>query len=234
MQIHELNTYDGTPDDSTYLALDDGSETSKVPATDIYPAMTQSQITSGVNTVKRVLTAAVLKPAIIAVAKTITNKWVDMTTPKIYLDTSAASGDDYDLTQALTSLGWLSDVVSLGALGVKKLLYKMLNMLNKSMIGTITDVYWWNNSWTAPSDGLMIVRITAINNASWYFYIKDTAISGMSGIGSWSHQFRGTDNNTVNYTIPVKKGAEFSTAMVSNVGTIKCLFYPTKVGGGTA
>lgn len=112
MQIHELNIYDGTPDDSTYLALDDGSETSKVPATDIYPAMTQSQITSGVNTVKRVLTAAVLKPAIIDVAKTITNKWVDMTTPKIYLDPSAASGTtDGDLYAAIVALGWESDVI---------------------------------------------------------------------------------------------------------------------------
>lgn len=117
---------------------------------------------------------------------------------------------------------------------IKKLLHKVCALLNKSIIGTVTDVYWWSNTWTAPSDGLMIVRITATNNSSWYWYVKDTAISGMSGVGSWSHQFRGADNNTVNYTIPVKKGAEFSTVQINNVGTIKCLFYPAKVGGGTA
>lgn len=154
MQIHELNTYAETPDDSTYLALDNGSETSKVPATDIYPAMTQSQITSGVNTVKRVLTAAVLKPAIIAVAKTITDKWVDMTTPNVNLDTSAASGDDYNLTQALTSLGWLSDVVTSGVLGMKKLIYKMLTSMGKDRSNEVTGI---GSFWTGASTRLIVL-----------------------------------------------------------------------------
>lgn len=186
MKIHELNTYDGTPDDSTYLALDDGSETSKVPATDIYPAMTQSQITSGVNTVKRVLTAAVLKPAIIAVAKTITDKWVDITTPKVNLDTSATSGDDHNLTQALTSLGWLSEVVTNGVLGVKKLLYKILQKLNEPtermyMIETL-PVTFSNGSATLPKkSGYVLVSA----------YPRNRADSGY-GITDWTEQTNGS------------------------------------------
>lgn len=172
MQIHELNTYDGTPDDSTYLALDDGSETSKVPATDIYPAMTQSQIMSGVNTVKRVLTAAVLKPAIIAVAKTITDKWVDMTTPKINLDTSAASGDDYDLTQALTSLGWLSDVVTSGVLGMKKLLHKMLTSMGKDRSDEVTGI---GSFWTGTSTRLIVLGNVVVFSFRGFIPLADYA-----------------------------------------------------------
>ena len=33
MQIHELNTFVGTPSATDYLAIDDGTETNKVPAT---------------------------------------------------------------------------------------------------------------------------------------------------------------------------------------------------------
>ena len=117
---------------------------------------------------------------------------------------------------------------------LKRILTKILGTLNKSFIGTITDVYWWGNSWTAPSDGLLVLRITPLSDGSWYWYINDSAINSMSDVGSWSHQFRGADGNTVTYTIPVKKGATFSTALINNVGTAKCLFYPAKVGGGTA
>lgn len=38
------------------------------------------------------------------------NAKVDQATGDIELDTSAASGDDYDLTQIFTTLGWLSDI----------------------------------------------------------------------------------------------------------------------------
>ena len=116
-------------------------------------------------------------------------------------------------------------------LNLKKLLTKITQTLGKSLIGTVSDVYWWSNSWTAPSDGMMVLRITPTNNSAWYWYINDSSISGISGVGTWSHQFRGADNNTVTYTIPVKKGATYSTALSSNLSTIKCLLYPAKVGG---
>lgn len=37
MQIHELNTYSGTPGAGDWLAIDDGSETTKVEATQLKP-----------------------------------------------------------------------------------------------------------------------------------------------------------------------------------------------------
>ena len=35
MQIHELNSFSGTPGDSDYLAIDNGTETSKIPANSV-------------------------------------------------------------------------------------------------------------------------------------------------------------------------------------------------------
>lgn len=118
-------------------------------------------------------------------------------------------------------------------LNLKKLLTKITQTLGKSLIGTVSEVYWWSNSWTAPSDGMMVLRITPNNNSAWYWYINDSSISGISGVGTWSHQFRGADNNTVTYTIPVKKGATYSTASASNLSTIYCFFYPMKIGSGS-
>lgn len=37
--------------------------------------------------------------------------FVDIDTGNFNLDTTAESGDDYDLTQALTALNWLNDVI---------------------------------------------------------------------------------------------------------------------------
>lgn len=117
-------------------------------------------------------------------------------------------------------------------LNLKKLLTKVLQTIGKSLVGTVSDVYWWSTSWTAPSDGMLVLRITPNNNSAWYWYISDSSISG--SVGAWSHQFRGSNNGTVTEAIPVKKGATYSTAQVSNINAIQCFFYPMKVGGGTA
>ena len=115
-------------------------------------------------------------------------------------------------------------------LDVKKWMAKVSDYLRKSLVGTVSNVYWWGNSWTAPSDGMMVLRITPNQNSAWYWYINDSSISGT--VGSWSHQFRGANNNTFTSCIPVKKGATYSTAASSNLNTIYCFFYPMKVGGG--
>lgn len=114
-------------------------------------------------------------------------------------------------------------------LDLKKWMAKVTDYLRKSLIGSVSNVYWWNNTWTAPSDGMMVIRITPNNNSSWYWYVNDTSINATTG--SWAHQFRGADNNTVTHCIPVKKGATYSTAAVSNLNTIYCFFYPLKIGG---
>lgn len=91
--------------------------------------------------------------------------------------------------------------------------------------GSVTDVYWWGNSWTAPSDGMMVIAITPTTSVSWwYWYITDTAASSITG--TWTHTFTGNNDARKTYCIPVKKGAVFSTAAIDSITTARCLFYP--------
>lgn len=106
MQIHELNTFVGTPSATDYLAIDDGTETNKVPATalGVSTQMTLAEAEAGTETAPRVISPAVL-------ASYGTSNFVDIDTGNIELDTSAQSGDDYNLYQAIVALGWESDVI---------------------------------------------------------------------------------------------------------------------------
>lgn len=67
MQIHELNSYTGTPGASDYLAIDDGTETTKVPATDlgVTTQMTQAEAEAGTVTDPRVISPSVFKSSMI-------------------------------------------------------------------------------------------------------------------------------------------------------------------------
>ena len=62
MQIHELNSFAGTPGASDYLAIDDGSETMKIGASNvgITTNMTQAEAEAGTSTAPRVITPKVL------------------------------------------------------------------------------------------------------------------------------------------------------------------------------
>ena len=62
MQIHELNSFVGTPSATDYLAIDDGNETKKVPATSlgVSTQMTQAEAEAGTVTDSRVITPKVL------------------------------------------------------------------------------------------------------------------------------------------------------------------------------
>lgn len=110
-----------------------------------------------------------------------------------------------------------------------KILNFIASTLKKSFIGTVSDVYWWQTSWTAPSDGILVIRIIP-SASNWYFYVDDTTINATTG--SWAHQFRGTTNEAVTKTIPVKKGSKYSTAAMGAVNVINCFFYPIIIGGG--
>lgn len=111
MQIHELNTFSGTPGSGDYLAIDNGTETMKIPGNSIFAAMTQSQAQSGSNTVPKVIAPNVFKAAVLAIARTISDAWVDISAAKVNLDTTASSGTDHDLYAAINALGWASDVI---------------------------------------------------------------------------------------------------------------------------
>lgn len=117
-------------------------------------------------------------------------------------------------------------------LDIKKMLTKISSSLGKSMFGSVTNVFWWSTTWTAPSDGFIIIRITPNQNADWHLYISDSSISSFAG--SWGHQFRGTKREQLTALIPVVKGATYKTADEANVSTVQCLFFPMRIGGGTA
>lgn len=120
MQIHELDTYIGTPSANDYLAIDDGTETMKVPATDlgVNVQMTQAEAEAGTETSPRVVAPSIFKTAVQAIVSAITNVFVSMTDPKYILDVTvnsstgrATAGEDMDLYNALVDLGWVSDVI---------------------------------------------------------------------------------------------------------------------------
>lgn len=62
MQIHELNTFSGTPTNTDYLAIDNGTKTSKIGATGlgVTTQMTTTEATAGTSTASRVITPKVL------------------------------------------------------------------------------------------------------------------------------------------------------------------------------
>ena len=73
MQIHELNSFVGTPSATDYLAIDDGTETNKVPATalGVSTQMTQAEAEAGTVTDPRVVTPAVFKSSVDALAENV-------------------------------------------------------------------------------------------------------------------------------------------------------------------
>lgn len=66
MQIHELNSFVGTPSATDYLAIDDGTETNKVPATalGVSTQMTQGEARAGTVTESRVVSPSVFKSSV--------------------------------------------------------------------------------------------------------------------------------------------------------------------------
>ena len=113
MQIHELNQFSGTPGSGDYLAIDNGTETMKVGADNlgVTTQMTQAEAEAGSITESRVIAPNIFKAAVLAIARTISDAWVDISAAKVNLDTTASSGTDHDLYTAITALGWQSDVI---------------------------------------------------------------------------------------------------------------------------
>lgn len=66
MQIHELNTYVGTPDNEDYLAIDNGDETLKIGARNlgVTTKMTKAEAIAGTETEPRVLQPSVFHDVI--------------------------------------------------------------------------------------------------------------------------------------------------------------------------
>ena len=121
MQIHELNTFVGTPGSGDYLAIDDGDETFKVGADNlgVTTQMTQAEAEAGTSTQPRVITPKVLhdyvetrEVLVIDIAsfsslpKTVSNANItsDMVVVNSTLGTPSAQTDDWTVSTSSGSL----------------------------------------------------------------------------------------------------------------------------------
>ena len=117
MQIHELDTYIGTPSETDYMAVDDGTETFKIPLPNVGVStqMTIAEAEAGTETAPRVISPAVLnsfvtKESVLVVEvasfsslpQTINNADItsDMVVVNSALGTPSAQTSDWTVTTA--------------------------------------------------------------------------------------------------------------------------------------
>ena len=116
MQIHELNTYIGTLSETDFMAVDDGTETFKIPLPKVVGVSTQmtlAEAVAGESTEPRVITPAVLnsfvaKESVLVVEvstftslpQTVTNENItsDMVVVNSELGTPSAQTSDWVVT----------------------------------------------------------------------------------------------------------------------------------------
>lgn len=179
MQIHELNSFDGSVSGQTYLAIDDGTETQKIGADSVgvTTAMTVNEASSGSSTSKRVITPAVLKSAITTI---MTSYWPAMTQSEAEAGTSTSK-------RVITPSVFKSAVTSI----INTLLPSMTNA--EAEAGTVT-------SRRAIAPSVLNSVITSIANAllsaftDRFVLHTGTATTSASGTASFS-----TTYNTSEY-----------------------------------
>lgn len=104
MKIHELNSFVGTPGAGDYLAIDDGSETTKVEASNlgVKTQMTQAEAEAGTVTAPRVIAPSVFKASVESLAEIVAE------TRKVLVVTVASFSS---LPQTITNADITSDMV---------------------------------------------------------------------------------------------------------------------------
>lgn len=102
MQIHELDTYIGTPSDSDFLAVDDGTETTKIPITDvgITTEMTQAEAETGTETAPRVVSPAVLNSSVKSIAHGLFVTEEHLLTDSLSIENGNLDNTNYTVTKA--------------------------------------------------------------------------------------------------------------------------------------
>ena len=125
MQIHELNTFQGDPGENDFLAIDNGTDTAKIPSSKlgVTTKMTQAEAEAGTSTEPRVVTPKVFRDAVESIASslevlvltrssfsslpiTITNSNItsDMVCIKAELGTPSAQTADWEVNTSDGSL----------------------------------------------------------------------------------------------------------------------------------
>lgn len=131
MQIHELDTYISTPSETDFMAVDDGTETFKIPLPNVGVStkMTIEEAKTGTGTAPRVITPAVLNsfvaekvavmPTLVieiatftALPKTVTDERItaDMVVVNSVLGTPSAQTSDWTVTTAGGSVTVTGDI----------------------------------------------------------------------------------------------------------------------------
>ena len=131
MQIHELDTYIGTPSETDFMAVDDGTETFKIPLPNVGVStqMTIAEAEAGTETAPRVITPAVLNsfveskvdvmPTLVievasfsSLPQTVTNESItsDMVVVNSVLGTPSAQSSDWTVTTADGSVTVTGDI----------------------------------------------------------------------------------------------------------------------------
>ena len=133
MQIHELDTYIGTPSETDFMAVDDGTETFKIPmpSVGVSTQMTLEEAEEGTETAPRVITPAVLNSfvseqsvlvieisAFTSLPQIVTNENItdDMVAVNAVLGTPSAQTGDWTVTTSngsVTVTGSISGETSL-------------------------------------------------------------------------------------------------------------------------
>lgn len=123
MQIHELNSFVGTPSSTDYLVIDDGTETMKVPSTSVgtdttYNAMTQAEAEAGTETEPRVISPAVLNSFVNTFGESILASIADLFVVEEFTATDVAvvGSAATPVTIPVSKTGY----TPLGIVGVKK------------------------------------------------------------------------------------------------------------------
>ena len=89
--------------------------------------------------------------------------------------------------------------------------------------GTVWNVYWWDGSWTASSNGIIVARAEwATSGGAGYWYIKDTT----DNIVVANISTPTTNGLSATSAFPVKKGHSYTTDNINGVSVAVANFFP--------
>lgn len=153
MQIHELESFIGTTSESTYLAIDDGTETNKIPATDlgITTEMTQAEAETGTETAPRVISPAVLNSFVTAQDESVLASVPDLFVVEDFVseDTVVAGSGSSAITIPVSKTGYKP----LGLVGIRK-------------TGTGHSYVMFYNQYINPDAGNCYIGVRNVNTSA--------------------------------------------------------------------
>lgn len=153
MQIHELESFIGTTSESTYLAIDDGTETNKIPATNlgITTEMTQAEAETGTETAPRVISPAVLNSFVTAQGESIL-----ASVPDLFVVEEFVSEDTVVAGSGSSAI----------AIPVSKTGYKPLGLVGIRKIGTGHSYVLFYNQYVNPDVGNCYIGVRNVNTSA--------------------------------------------------------------------